>query len=92
MWVQSLFWEEDLEKETTTHFSILTWEIPGTEEPGGSLVQSVTGGVGGAPFFPWIIREHLMEVEETPGWGEPSLCKGNSKCAFSPSFLASGLL
>ena len=57
-----------------------------------SLVQSVTGGVGGAPFFPWIIREHLMEVEETPGWGEPSLCKGNSKCAFSPSFLASGLL
>lgn len=46
----------------------------------------------GAPFFLWIIREHLMEVEETPGWGEPSLCKGNSKCAFSPSFLASGLL
>ena len=24
-----------LKKETATHFSILTWEIPGTEEPGG---------------------------------------------------------
>ena len=24
-----------LEKEMTTHFSILVWEIPGAEEPGG---------------------------------------------------------
>ena len=24
-----------LEKETATHFSILAWEIPWTEEPGG---------------------------------------------------------
>ena len=24
-----------LEKEMTTHFSILAWRIPGTEEPGG---------------------------------------------------------
>ena len=24
-----------LEKETATHFSILDWEIPWTEEPGG---------------------------------------------------------
>ena len=27
--------EDPLEKETATHFSILAWEIPWTEEPGG---------------------------------------------------------
>ena len=34
MWVQSLDWEDPLEKEMTTHSSILTWESPWTEEPG----------------------------------------------------------
>ena len=34
-WVQSLGWEELLEKEMATHSSILTWRIPWTEEPGG---------------------------------------------------------
>ena len=33
--VQSLGQEDALEKETATHSSILSWEIPGTEEPGG---------------------------------------------------------
>ena len=33
--VQSLDWEDPLEKGMTTHTSILTWEIPWTEEPGG---------------------------------------------------------
>ena len=35
MWVQSPGQEAPLEKEMATHFSILTWEIPWTEEPGG---------------------------------------------------------
>ena len=34
-WVQSLGWEDLLEKEMATHSSILAWEIPWTEEPGG---------------------------------------------------------
>ena len=34
-WVQSLGWEDLLEKEMATHSSILPWEIPWTEEPGG---------------------------------------------------------
>ena len=34
-WVQSLVWEDPLEKEIATHFSILVWEIPWTEVPGG---------------------------------------------------------
>ena len=31
-WFWSLVWEDPLEKEMATHSSILTWEIPGTEE------------------------------------------------------------
>ena len=34
-WVQSQRWEDPLEKEMATHSSILAWEIPWTEEPGG---------------------------------------------------------
>ena len=33
--VRSLVWEDALEKEMATHSSILTWEIPWTEKPGG---------------------------------------------------------
>ena len=34
-WVQSLGWEDLLEKEMANHSSILAWKIPWTEEPGG---------------------------------------------------------
>ena len=33
--VQSLGWEDPLEKETATHSSILAWRIPWREEPVG---------------------------------------------------------
>ena len=33
--VRSLGQEDPLEKEVITHSSILAWEIPWTEEPGG---------------------------------------------------------
>ena len=32
--VQSLGWEDPLEKEMATHSSILAWKVPWTEEPG----------------------------------------------------------
>ena len=35
MQVQSLGQEDPLEEEMATHSSILAWEIPWTEEPGG---------------------------------------------------------
>ena len=38
MWetqVQSLGWEDPLEKQMAKHSSILAWRIPWTEEPGG---------------------------------------------------------
>ena len=44
-WVRFLGWEDPLEKEMTTHSSILTWRIPWTEEPGGpqsTALQSQT--------------------------------------------------
>ena len=34
-WVQSLGWEDPLEKGIATHSSILVWRIPWTEELGG---------------------------------------------------------
>ena len=34
IWVQSLGWQDSLEKEMATHSSVLAWEIPWTEEPG----------------------------------------------------------
>ena len=34
-WVQSLDREDPLEKGMATHFSILAWRIPWTEESGG---------------------------------------------------------
>ena len=33
-WVQSLDWEDPLEKGMATHSSILAWRIPWTREPG----------------------------------------------------------
>ena len=45
MQVQSLDWEDPLEKEVATHFSILAWEIPWTKKPGGlQRVHGVTKG------------------------------------------------
>ena len=34
-WVQSLGWEDPLEKAMAPHSSILAWRIPWMEEPGG---------------------------------------------------------
>ena len=33
--VRSLGWEDPLEEGMADHSSILAWEVPGTEEPGG---------------------------------------------------------
>ena len=44
-WVRLLGWEDPLEKEMATYSSILAWEIPRTEEPGG-LPSMGSHGVG----------------------------------------------
>ena len=41
--IQSPGWKDPLQKEIATHSSILAWEIPRTEEPGGqATVHGVT--------------------------------------------------
>ena len=51
MWVQSLDWEDPLEKIIATYSSILAWEIPWTEEFGG-LQSTVSGkGLGKHAYF-----------------------------------------
>ena len=40
IWVQFLGQEDPLEEGTATHYSILAWRIPWTEEPGG--LQPIT--------------------------------------------------
>ena len=44
-WVQSLHQEDPLDKEMTTHSSILAWRIPWTEEPGGLPSMGSAHGV-----------------------------------------------
>ena len=46
MWetrVQSLDWEDPLEKEMATHSRILAWKIPWAEEPGGLQSMGLQG-------------------------------------------------
>ena len=39
MLVQSLHWEDPLEKEMATHCSMFAWRISWTEEPSGLLAM-----------------------------------------------------
>ena len=58
-WVQSLSWEDPLEKEVATHSSALTWRIPGTEEPGGlQSMGSQTVGDDCATKFHFHFHRH----------------------------------
>ena len=60
--VRSLDQEDPLEKEMTTHSSILVWKIPWTEEPGG-LQSMVSQGVG----HNWVRAcEHTRAHTHTP--------------------------
>ena len=43
-WVQSLDWEDPLEKRMATDSSILAWRIPWTDQPGWGTVHGVTKG------------------------------------------------
>ena len=55
MWVQSLSWEDPLEKEMATHSSILAWRIPRTEEPCG--LQSMGSQ---RVRHDWATEEHFI--------------------------------
>ena len=71
-WVQSMGWEDLLEKEMATHCSVLAWRLPWTEESCGLqsmgsqcsklnfVLQSNTGGVD--PQFVDIICHLNMRI------------------------------
>ena len=53
-WVQSLVWEDPLEKEMATHSSILAWRIPWTEEYGGLQSRGLHTDSGTTEHIPYI--------------------------------------
>ena len=56
--VWSLGWEDPLEKEMATHFSILAWRIPWTEEHGGlQSTGSQSVGHNWATSLSFFLRE-----------------------------------
>ena len=57
-WAWSLGWEDPLEKEMATHFSILAWRIPWTEEPGG--LQSMVVWLMGKLWNLSLSSSHLQ--------------------------------
>ena len=59
--IQSLGQEDPLEKEMATHSSILAWEIPWTEKPGGLPSMGSQR-----------VRHDLVSEQQDgkiPGWG-----------------------
>ena len=70
-WVQSLDQEDPLEKEMATHSSILAWEIPRTEEPGG--LRSM-----GSQSWTWL-STGLREVDPHASTKEFARCSGDQQ-------------
>ena len=59
-WVLSLGWEHALEKEMTTHSSILAWRISWTEEPGGlQAVGLQTVDTTELLHFPFLLWDQM---------------------------------
>ena len=87
-WVQSLGQEGLLEKGTVTHFSVLAWRIPWTEEPGGlhsMVLQRVVNDWMTNPHFflvRWLKQVYCLSIpsasarrqlrESEPVWSSPS--------------------
>ena len=79
MWVPSLGQDDPLEKEMATHSSILAWEIPWTEEPGGW--ESMGSQKSQTQLSNWVhacthththTHTHSLTLHKT--WGSPHPC------------------
>ena len=70
-WVQSLGWEDPLEKETATNSSILAWRIPWTEETAAAAAAkslqscpTLRDPIDGSPLgssIPGILQAKILE-------------------------------
>ena len=75
-WVQSLNWEDPLEKRMATYSSIFAWRIPWTEEPG--KLQSM--GHKRLDIPQWLSYSYanmLIHYKVLPNWlnGKKSTCQ-----------------
>ena len=77
--VQSLVWEDPLEKEMATHSSTLAWKIPWTEEPG--RLQSLGSQRDG---HDWATSLHFSPLPTRRL--VPSLCSHRILCFFQLLF------
>ena len=69
-WVLALGWDDPLEKEMSTHSSILAWKIPWTEEP-GRLQSMRLQRVG----HDWVTSISFLSWHLLFGWGRvTNLC------------------
>ena len=64
-WVQSLGWEDPLEKGTATHSSILAWRIPWTEEPGDAKNQTRLNNLTTQHQATHRINHHVSVVQHS---------------------------
>ena len=62
-WVWSLGWENPLEKRMSIHSSILAWDIPWTEEPGG-LQSMGLQRVG----HNWVTNRYIWNMDMNILW------------------------
>ena len=62
--VQSLGWEDPLEKEMVTHSSTLAWKIPWTEKPGRLTVHGVAKSQTRlSDFTPSLKKKKISKIE-----------------------------
>ena len=64
-WVQSLGWEDSLEKEMATHSNTLAWKIQWTEEPG--RLQSMGSQKVGHNWVTSLSRNNNLKNLLSPG-------------------------
>ena len=89
MQVQSLGWDDPVEKEMATHSSILAWKIPWMEEPGGLWFMESLGHdlaiKPPPPPFLFLVRNssHLGFLDGTSGKEPACQCRRYKKCGFN---------
>ena len=82
-WVQSLGWEDPLEKGMVTYSSILAWRIPWTEDPG--RLQSMGSQRVGHDF-----HFHVKVLSPLKGFPDDSavknlpMCRRHRRLGFDP--------
>ena len=63
-WVQSPGQEDSLEKEMATHFSILAWKTPWTEEPNGLQSMRLQSVQRDSLLYNGAEHEHRLTTPE----------------------------